>query len=529
MSNRQPSTPPPMENEQANPFFTTPQVKAHSKTPSNIDTITSQHNYHHRKNSTGSTTSSSNAKTSNIKNKPNSLLFTPQTPYVNNNNDGYSHLLPLSPQTSTKKNQPIEIFNRQREQYHQQQQQLQQQTPSNISHINPLRTPETTPRHVTRKRDVNDLSFIQNTGTGDHVKLGHPIFQTTPSTVGSGRNSNFKKTTYPLPNNSANKDKTNLLEFRSAIKIQVEQDENENSDLDVEMKDSTLSSIKKRFDVLNSDYENEKERMLMNYTSSECDSDEDAKQPTESLRRRLNITSEFISNEKKLNIVKTPVTPPRQIMNDSFIFEKFGIEKCKYTDISSDDLEEIERDLKNRKNFSNPFQLSEIPSKVKTNFSPRYENEIEMVYHATGEKFFVPLSEDGKRIKPKKLNFDAFKRSNEISHDDLLQTPPRSSNNNKMSIKGLLNDENERFFEDEDDYDDNEDVVNGVKRKRIVNPFKGTSQIQKGKLGKCENVTGNENMQQIEYLNQTTGKHLIEEMDEDQLRIKPKKLDFSEC
>lgn len=487
MSTRHPSTPPPLENESSNPFFTTPQIKSNSKNILNID---SNHYYYHQRKNSSSSNKSRNHNNTNNKNN-NTILFTPQTPYLNNDDEFSSNLLPLSPQTTTKKNNSmIDIFNKQR-----------------ILDIDPLRTPETTPRHFKRSKELLLSSSSSSIINDDDSKLGHPLFQITPSTVGSGRKN--RKSNSSIVSNRKNSDFKNLLDFRSSIKIQLEQDD----DGDIKMNN-----------------DNEKERELMNYSSSECDSDDNSKQNTDLLRKKLNIYDEF--NNNKFN---EPKTPPMQIMNDEFIIKKFGVEKLKFQQNKSleQELDEVREDLRNCKKFPNPFLIDDNnynESKEKINFNPRYENEIEMIYHGTGEKFFVKLSEEGKKIKPKKLNFDEF-RSTNIKNHELLQTPPLSSNR-KMSIRGLLNydNNNEYYGDNDDDYDDKYDVKSiekeGVRHEKIKNPFVGKFPIKNVNNKSNKNI---DEIQKIEFLNQTTGKHIVEDMDEDQVRIKPKKLDFSGC
>lgn len=535
MSNRHPSTPPPIESE-STIFFTTPSVRAGSKNGLASEP-TPQSNSARR----NSLTSSANYK--NKSKNSSSILFTPQTPYVNNNDDEIpSHLLPLSPQTTTKKSHPVvDIFGKQN-QHQQHHHQTHQHHANSFSHqrnfgINPLRTPETTPRHVGRRKDLGDI--IDNEETS---KLGHPIFQSAPSTVGIGRrlSDNMRKTFRLQPElQQDGSDRKGLLEFKSSMRIQVEQDEDDaEEDENEEMGYADIqgrSSIRNQIRTLNSTYEDDREKMLMNYTSSECDSDEENREQTRMLRRRLNIAEAGMSDED-LTTVKGPVTPPMQIMNEKYVLEKFGTERCKFSD--SDDLEDIQKDLKNRMKYASPFLVSEgkiektQSQKKKSVFNPRLENEIEMVYHATGEKFYVGLSEEGKQIKPKRLNFDEFKGLDIMAGEELLQTPPMSSSH-KMSIRGLLNYEDEPVRSDEEGGSVEEEE--GIRHEKIENPFlrkfsAGQESRPRDVGAKPHGDTGSKGeLHQIEYVNHTTGRHIIEDMDEEQFRIKPKRLDFSGC
>lgn len=512
-----------MESE-SNPFFTTPQVKSTSKNTSTFEPTPKSS--HTRKNSLTNYGSYKNKSKSS-----NPILFTPQTPYLNNNDDDYpSSLLPLSPQTTTKKNHPVvDIFSKQ----HHQSNFLNNQR--NLT-INPLRTPEATPRHLSRKRDVT--AFMDK----DTSKLGHPLFQTAPLTLGSGRRlseSMRRNDRAAIEPEQVQSNKKGLLEFGSSIKVQIEQDEEEEDDEKVreeEMEDDLQEkrSVQIRDKLLNTEYEDDREKMLMNYTSSESESDEDNKEKTDLLRRRLNIAGAGMS-EESLSNAKGPITPPMQIMDESFILEKFGNEKCKFEDI--EDPEDVQKDLKNRVKYSSPFLVSagkiEKAQKKKSIFNPRFENEIEMVYHATGEKFYVGLSEEGKKIKPKKLNFEEFRRLGIGSSEDLLRTPPMSSSH-KMSIKGLLNHDEDESIPSEDE-DNRAAEEEGVRHEKIENPFRTKFATEKDNhrtrytVDQRSDGTGNKEMHNIEYVNQTTGRHIVEEMDDEQLRIKPKRLDFSGC
>ena len=525
MSNRHPSTPPPMESE-ANPFFTTPQIKSNSKSASTFEPTPKSS--HARKNSP-----TSNGNYKNKSKSSNPILFTPQTPYLNNNDDEYpSNLLPLSPQTTTKKNHPvIDIFSKQ----HHQSNALNNQR--NLT-INPLRTPETTPRHFSRKRDITDFM-----GKEETTKLGHPLFQTAQLTVGSGRrlSDNMRRNHHAATQSEQSESsKRGLLEFRSSVKLLVEKDEDGDDNEEIkeeEMGDFELQerrSVHNRNNLLNPEYEDDREKMLMNYTSSECESDGDNKEQTDLLRRRLNIAGAGMSDEDLTNI-KVPITPPMQIMDESFVLEKFGNERCKFAEL--EDPEDIQKDLKNRVRYSSPFLVStgkvEKAQKKKSTSNPRFENEIEMVYHATGEKFYVGLSDEGKKIKPKKLNFEEFKGLGIGNSEELLRTPPMSSSH-KMSIKGLLNHDEDKYSSSDDE---ERQVVEeeGVRHEKIANPFRGNfasgkdNHRRRYSVAEQSGVAVNKEMHNIEYVNQTTGRHVVEEMDDEQLRIKPKRLDFSGC
>lgn len=517
MSSRVPSTPPPMEESSStNPFFTTPQVRTDTTEQSDLD-INFQSS-HHRGHSFNNHKNRKNDKSS-------IMLFTPQTPQITRNDDEYSsNLLPLSPQTSTKKSHGIiDVFTRQNN--------INQQQMLGINH---LRTPERTPRHFGRKPNSLDSVYPE-----DSKKLQHPLFQTAPSTIGSGRS---PRTHFRTSSTESDHQRKNILQFRSSIKIQIEEEEEEEEDDDMMDYEAKKEIIRKKegnmirkvnFMDLNG-YSEDKEKELMNYTSSECESDEENTKKLNLLKRKLSIQYSNFSGDESGNMIE-PTTPPRQIMDDEFIYEKLGVERPKFGDF--EDIEGVQKDLQNsikNKRQSNPFLENDSPAaenvKRKKLFDPRFENEIEMIYHVTGEKFFVPLSEEGKKFKPKKLIFDEFKNSeNEVTNIDLLQTPPMSRHH-KMSIRGLLNESRESGEERE--YADSMHIDEGVRYEKIKNPFRGnfarvTSERSSSSSSSSYKDKGS--LKKIEYINQTTGERIVEDMDEEQIQIKPRKLNFSGC
>lgn len=116
-----------------------------------------------------------------------------------------------------------------------------------------------------------------------------------------------------------------------------------------------------------------------------------------------------------------------------------------------------------------------------------------------------------------------------------------------MSIQGLLNDDNEltRLANLEDD---RKDIKYGVKREHVPNPFitkngsgrffdnerafsskeKNKGGVRRKSLNSFQEKGGiNETaMKSIEYINMTTGDRRVENMDEEQQGIKPRRLRF---
>lgn len=510
---RQPSTPPPLEDEPSNPFFATPQVNTTSKSLQSSDSCTTNQCIGEG----GSNNATSLGVKSRKKEKHNAVLFTPQTPYLPNNDEYPTNLLPMSPQTTTKKSyQFTDIISRQQQH----------------KHFDPLRTPETTPRHFHRKRDISDSICLEG-----HSRLNYPLFPSTQPTVGTGRR---VKEHLRTPSNNSDYARDGVLEFGSAFKISVEEEE-EDEDNEEQKREAIspnehvsakYNKLVRKVDFSGSEcnYE-DKERALMNYTSSECDSDEESTRTIKMniLKRKLAIPSEDTYENKTLG--NLPVTPPNQLIDDNYI-DNIGIEKNRF--FQSNDLAETVRDLNKRFKIdrsSNPFIQGKDEFQTVTHDkgfrpNPRYENEIEMVYHATGEKFFVPLSEEGKKFKPKRLNFGEFQglgmlgTGSKDTADDLPATPVQR---NKMSIERLLN--REARDADASSWDDS--IAHGVRHEKISNPFVGDFPTRKQE-SKHGSGVGKEGVK-IDYINQSTGQHIVENMDEEQLMIKPRKLNFDGC
>lgn len=479
---RTPSTPPPLEREDSSQdaFFTTPSInRTFVKSTPNKGSSTGHSNSNkfqnfnnNNNNHVGTTINSSISNNINILSIPNrsntdNVFFTPETPCLGNGNEEYN--LPMSPQTTSKKNTHgmIDIFN------------------NNKKPVNHLRTPETTPRHFNRKRDLIEYETEYHRG----------INKVANSTIGVGRSPRKNRI------NSSNllNNKMNLLDFQSYIKIDMEIDEEDEEEED-EKEEEELA----------------RENRLMNYNSSD---DEDNSMNT--LKRKLIIEEPF-------------TTPPLQIMDDKRIIEQLGNEQLNYED--DEGIEEIRKDLrdvyKNKNRFLaiNPFlnqdrKSEKIIEENKSKFKEsRFENEIEMVYHATGEKFFVEMDKESKMIKPKKLSFEEetigeFSGDKEIG----LKTPTNNNRHYKMSINGLLNAYEGSYDgigeSDQEEYEDDRSLI---KHEKIDNPFivnRGSNKDQVHMKG----------MKEIEYINQSSGKRVVEKMDEEQVRIQPRKLDFSGC
>ncbi|GMM30821.1 hypothetical protein DAMA08_035660 [Martiniozyma asiatica (nom. inval.)] len=378
--------------------------------------------------------------------------------------------------------------------------------PTRQSKVLQLRTPEQTPR----KR--NDA--IDNEGS----KFHHVLFPTATNTFGTGRK---------LSNNSFESNEAltmathkTLLNLRSCYKIQIEEEESDEEEEE-----------EKEEEAKENDF-NEREKQLMNYSSS--DSEQEERDPkirkvSKNLSLGLSIAQVPTTPTNEIEdffIPQTPIknnhpsilepcTPPNQIMDDDYI-KGMNNETCE----DPDNLEDVELDLNNAihlENLTNPFINSSSTEQKKLQFSPRFKNEVEMVYRPTGEKFWIPQDALGKEIKPRRL----FK----------LQTPPTPVNivlpqtatftqvvrTPRINMnKDLLEEITESTSEDSV-----EDVEDGILRVKSVNPFKSrklTAPISKGL----------DDLKNVEYINQTTGDKKFVNLGSDE-EIKPKRLDFTGC
>lgn len=445
---RQPSTPPPMEDEAYNPFFQTPHKGSSGSNTGNV-TIINSHSIKSKKYE-----------------KNHTMLFTPQTPCVQGSEEDFPcSLLPMSPQTTTHKSHAtLDVFNTKK------------------NSMNPLRTPETTPRY--RKWEVSDSALE-----------GSSLLPFTPGP----------------------RKREGLLECRARY----------NEEHKIEPKkllDFGKSSLMKCEDYSN------KEDELMNYNSSEYESEEDSQ--TKLLQEKLKI--QLDCNEDP---TKDPQTPRHQIGSDDII-RRLGEEKLKFPELNKVD------DIVVHKSIKNPFIVDKVGKKttnrkIRTDHNSRFDKELELVYHSTGEKFYVQLSEEAQRIKPKKLSFSEFKRvsdkfdptvvSTPVEEIDFLQTPQRG---NKMSIKGLLNYDGST---DADTEESEDEVPKGVNHEKIANPFRGEfsscHEFPIEKFSDYLHVQRHEGRDkyiagEIEYVNHHTGEHKVEKLSRDVSPIRPRKLNF---
>ncbi|ODV86700.1 hypothetical protein CANARDRAFT_195802 [[Candida] arabinofermentans NRRL YB-2248] len=231
---------------------------------------------------------------------------------------------------------------------------------------------------------------------------------------------------------------------------------------------------------------------------------------------------------KKLNF-NVPSTPKGQITDEKYAYDLHIKEG------NNIDEEDYETSVK-VKELVNPFLVNDggddnnrSKSNVSKSQPSRFDHEIELVHSKTGKKIVRQMDEFEKAIKPKRLSFD-----------HVIETPSTPEN------KIMLNPLNERSpIED--------DTNNGelIRKEKINNPFKVPSKFSSfkthstkkplifGSLSDLDvddesqamsssNVVSKES-REIVYINNKTGERVTQEMDYDQLKIKPKKLNFDGC
>lgn len=342
--------------------------------------------------------------------------------------------------------------------------------PAAETHHSLLGTPETTPR----KRQTDSGKAVH-----------HVLFPITHSTVGTGRrySNNFNQGLLQGQSQGhagwAAGRTTGLLDLKSSIKIEIEED--------AEEEDET---------TVNEDLEEE----LMNYSSSD-------EAPKIDIKRKLELKTPPMG----------PCTPPNQIIDDDFIMN-MNVETCH----DSDDLEDVKNDINmSTPNLTNPF-LHTGHDQASAEANPRFANEIEMIYHSTGEHFWVPQDAMGLDIKPTNLFGklrsveDSPLKLREFDMSNLLRTPKLQQD---MSLMEDIN------STDEDETECVAELEVPVRQRSKSNPFNPSqSQPQPPQLPQRPRKLGV--LRRVEYINQSSGDKREIELSEDEI-IKPKRLNFS--
>lgn len=255
-----------------------------------------------------------------------------------------------------------------------------------------LDTPESTPR---KKMD-----------------LGKPtLFALGPSTVGKGRrysNQQYNSVEmHPHAHNAHYYGKSSrLIGIKNSIRLEIDEEEEEEDDDDMKFtsaNDITMTPKKIHFD-----------------DDLSC------------------------STPHQPSFVEEPFTPPTQIMDEEFI-SQMNIETCN----DSDDVCDVQRDVNlATPQHNNPFASTPtmVPPQTPKVANPRYEAEIEMVYHATGERFFIPQDHMGLNLRPKnltaKLESLSGTTSSKIDTSKLLQTPRMQMNKDFIEYSTDEDDDN---------------------------------------------------------------------------------------
>lgn len=344
--------------------------------------------------------------------------------------------------------------------------------PSSGDHHNLLGTPETTPRK--RQNDSAAKS------------LNHVLFPISHSTVGTGRrySSNANQA---YPNRT-----TGLLDLKSSIKVEIDEEEEEEEE-----------------------EEGENEEELMNYSSSDEHSNIE-------IKRKLNLNSEKQQLQQQQQ--QQPCTPPNQIIDDKFIMN-MNIETCH----DSDDLEDVKNDInKSTPNLINPF-LNDHHSKAineESDLNPRFSNEIEMIYHSTGDHFWIPQDNLGLNIKPTNLInkltnvIESPLNSKGFDMSNLLRTPKLQQDKSLMDdLNSTDEDEKDLIPQVIEQEEFETETINNLKSE-IPNPFNSNTT----KPPRTPRKLGV--LRRVEYINQSSGDKREIDLNEDEM-IKPKRLNFS--
>lgn len=232
-----------------------------------------------------------------------------------------------------------------------------------------------------------------------------------------------------------------------------------------------------------------------------------------------------------------PSTPTGQLMDDAYIEKMFGEERCGVAGL--DDLAETVADLhRGRKVIANPF----ISSRSKRTTSAedtahnnsRYAKELELVYHPTGARFWVPLLPKEKEREREKGKKNLFEKLAEAAADtpdtpedlaeDLFSTPRDGSGSAKrrqvLSVQSLLN-------KDTTSSDDMETQL-GVRRAPVANPFlTAGKRTDKSDTDKSPAPPAPIDAQgRIQYVQTATGRSMWAHPDTTTDNTRPRKLHF---
>ncbi|QPG75331.1 hypothetical protein FOA43_002684 [Brettanomyces nanus] len=357
------------------------------------------------------------------------------------------------------------------------------QSSLNQTQSSQLQTPRQTPRRFGSGSSTNSsssssrkrLSGAIEFKASENVGLKPSLFPPAPSTVGFGR-----KWPTSLHTNLFNNNQQDMLDVKGSIKVDIAEGE--------EVSQPKLI-VKRRRPNLRQQQLQQKQS-LDDYSSEES-GDETLEEGLRKVSKRL----EF----------EAPSTPKAQVMDINYAYENH---------IKEHNSMSPEEDFEQEKNIpsvvENPF-IGDFPkrtSKIPLNYI-RFENEMELVNSRTGKKIIKPLDDFQKSIKPRQLFLN---EKEDDKKEDLLRTPQ-----NKILLPNLSH----RSFNDEED-----DTDERIRKERIFNPFRHAD--KSGRINKRKSVRP-KRYDEIEYINHTSGDRVTRKMNDEELSIKPKKLNFDNC
>lgn len=177
-----------------------------------------------------------------------------------------------------------------------------------------------------------------------------------------------------------------------------------------------------------------------------------------------------------------PSTPRAQLTSTEYAYNRYIKEKNTMDD---DETEQQSR-------IPNPFvgSFKERPATIPDEYK-RFEHEIELV-DRNGKRKVIQLDKTERAIKPKRLFTEESLQE--------FQTPHGRDNPNQQVLP---------------EEDDNEDEL--IRKEKILNPFRGKFP---------ERETKSTEIDELEYINHSTGERVVRKMTDEEASIKPRRLRF---
>lgn len=365
------------------------------------------------------------------------------------------------------------------------------QSENQKQHTGQLETPRQTPRWggSSRKRLGDAIEFKERPEPVNSA--GTFLFPLASSTVGTGRN--FPELRF------RHGPESHLQLGDDLLRPHLADRETKTPHLRMEQSILTVKKVRKPAKGRSLS----REEQLMNYTSDEESEDEKPEQGLRKVSKKLEFDEpDLVPGTESMPSV--PSTPKNQLTSKEYAYKRYVEEKSGLSDNEELETGEI-------KPLINPFvgQFEHKNRQMPEEYS-RFAHEVELVNQRTGKKVIRSLNEYERSIKPKIL----FAQENE---EDLVevgaQTPP---NKTQIHIPGLG-----RSSTVEED-DPNEII----RHERIFNPFRGSRGSKRGRELASRDQ---DRFEEIEYINQTSGRRVKRKMSPEELAVKPRKLNFDDC